>query len=58
MGNLTSRILVAVILLPIAVAALWFGNWWLVALGVVAGVLAAHELWTIARDHRPLMLAG
>ena len=58
MGNLTSRILVAVILLPIAIAALWFGEWWLVALGVVAGVLAAHELWTIARDHRPVMLAG
>jgi phosphatidate cytidylyltransferase len=57
-GNLTSRILVAVILLPIAIAALWFGAWWLVALGVVAGVLAAHELWTIARDHRPVMLAG
>jgi len=57
-GNLASRILVAAILLPIAIAALWFGAWWLVALGVVAGVLAAHELWTIARDHRPVMLAG
>jgi CDP-diglyceride synthetase len=37
-GNLTSRILVAVILLPIAIAALYFGEWWLVALVVVAGV--------------------
>ena len=58
MGNLASRIIVAAILLPIAIAALWFGEWWLVALGVVAAVLAAHELWTIARDHRPVMLAG
>ena len=33
MGNLASRILVAAILLPIAIAALWFGAWWLVALG-------------------------
>ena len=58
MGNLASRILVAAILLPIAVAALWFGSWWLVALGVVAGVIAVHELCTIARDHRPVVLAA
>ena len=58
MGNLASRILVAAILLPIAIAALWFGSWWLVALGVVAGILAIHELCTIARDHRPVVLAA
>ena len=58
MGNLASRILVAAILLPIAIAALWFGDWWLVALGVVAGVLAVHELCAIARDHRPVVLAA
>jgi phosphatidate cytidylyltransferase len=57
-GNLASRIVVAAILLPIAVAALWFGSWWLVALGVVAGVLAIHELCTIARGHRPVVLAA
>ena len=58
MGNLASRVLVAAILLPIAIAALWFGSWWLVALGVVAGILAIHELCTIARDHRPVVLAA
>ena len=58
MGNLTSRILVAALLLPVALAALWLGGWWLVALGVVAGVIAVHELCTIARDHRPVVLAA
>ena len=28
------------------------------ALGVVAGILAIHELCTIARDHRPVVLAA
>ena len=58
MGNLTSRILVAALLLPVALAALWLGGWWLVALGVVAGVIAIHELCTMARDHRPVVLAA
>ena len=58
MGNLTSRILVAALLLPLAIAALWLGDWWLVALGVVAGVIAVHELCAIARDHRPVVLAA
>ncbi len=58
MGNLVSRIVVAAILLPLAIAALWFGSWWLVALGAATGVLALHELWTMARTLRPIVIAG
>lgn len=58
MGNLISRIVVAAILLPLAIAALWLGSWWLVALGAATGVLALHELWTMARTLRPIVIAG
>jgi phosphatidate cytidylyltransferase len=57
-GNLTSRILVAALLLPVALGSLWAGGWWLVALGVVAGVIAMHELCSMAREQRPVVLAG
>jgi phosphatidate cytidylyltransferase len=57
-GNLASRILVAAILLPLALGVLWLGDWYLVAFGVVVAVLALHELWTMARDHRPVVIAG
>ena len=58
MGNLASRILVAAVLLPVALGALWLGGWWLVALGVVAGVLAIHELCAMAHEQRPVVLAA
>ena len=58
MGNLTSRVLVAAILLPVALLVLWLGSWWLVGLAVVVAVLALHELWTMAREQRPVMIAG
>jgi len=57
-SNLASRIIVAAILLPLVIGILWLGGWWIVALGVVAGVLALHELWTMARNHRPVVIAG
>ena len=58
MSNLLSRILVAAILLPLALAILWFGGIWLLAVGVVIAVLGLHELWTMARPLRPVPLAG
>ncbi len=58
MSNLASRIIVAAILLPLALGVLWLGSWWLAAFGVVVAVLALHELWTMARDHRPAVIAG
>lgn len=58
MGNLASRILVAAILLPLALGVLWLGGWYLVGFGVVVAVLALHELWTMSRDHRPIVITG
>jgi phosphatidate cytidylyltransferase len=54
----TSRIVVGALLLPAVLGILWLGGWWLFAAVLVAGLLALHELYSIARTHRPLVLAG
>jgi phosphatidate cytidylyltransferase len=53
-----SRLLVALLLLPPVLGLVWLGGWWLFALALVAGVLALHELYGMARSLRPLVLAG
>jgi phosphatidate cytidylyltransferase len=58
MSALTSRILVVVGLLPVVIGVAYLGGWWLLALGLVAGLLALHELYTMARELRPLVIAG
>jgi phosphatidate cytidylyltransferase len=58
MSNFWSRILVAVIGLPAVIGLLWLGGWWLFALAVVAGFIALHELYTMTRNLRPVVLAG
>jgi phosphatidate cytidylyltransferase len=58
MSALWSRILVGVGLLPLVIGFAYLGGWWLLALGLVAGLLALHELYTMARELRPLVLAG
>jgi phosphatidate cytidylyltransferase len=58
MGAFGSRILVGVGLLPLVIGFAYLGGWWLLALGLVAGLLALHELYTMARELRPLVLAG
>jgi phosphatidate cytidylyltransferase len=55
---LASRVLVAAILLPVVIALVWAGGWWLFGLALVGGLLALHELYTIARALRPLVIAG
>ena len=45
-------------LLPPVLAAVWLGGWWLAAVALVGGLLALHELYTMARGLRPLVLAG
>jgi phosphatidate cytidylyltransferase len=57
-SNLASRVLVAVVGLPIVLWLVWLGGWWLAGLALVAALLALHELYTIARGLRPLVLAG
>jgi phosphatidate cytidylyltransferase len=55
---LTSRILVALVGLPVVLGALWAGGWWLFALIAPASLLALHEYYSMTRPLRPLSLAG
>jgi phosphatidate cytidylyltransferase len=58
MSNWLSRIVVAIVLLPIVLGAVYLGTWWLFAvLGLAAGI-ALHEYWLMARSLAPLALAG
>ena len=58
MSPLLSRILVAVILLPLVIGLVYLGGWWLFGLALVGGLLALHELYVMVRDLRPLVLGG
>lgn len=58
MSTLASRLLVAAVLLPLVVGVAYLGGWWLFALALVAGLVALHELYRLARELRPLVLAG
>lgn len=58
MTSLASRILVAIVGLPVVLGALWAGDWWLFALVVPAGVVALHEYVKMTRPLRPLPLAA
>jgi phosphatidate cytidylyltransferase len=53
-----SRLLVAVVGLPVVLYLVWLGGWWIVALAVLVAVVALHEFFWIARPLRPLVLAG
>ena len=54
MSNFASRILVALVGLPLVLGMLWLGGWWLFALLAVASCVAVHEFVTTARPLRPL----
>ncbi|HEX6763085.1 MAG TPA: CDP-archaeol synthase [Gaiellaceae bacterium] len=58
MSSFISRIVVAVVLLPVVLGAAYLGGWWMFALISLAGLLALHEFWLLAREHAPLALAG
>jgi phosphatidate cytidylyltransferase len=58
MSPLGSRVLVAAVLLPLVLGFVYLGGWWLAALAAVGGVLALHELYTIGRTLRPIVLGG
>jgi len=55
---LVSRLLIAVALLPLVIGVVYLGGWWLFGLALVSGLLALHELYRMARDRRPLVIAG
>jgi phosphatidate cytidylyltransferase len=54
MSNFTSRILVAIIGLPLVLGLLWLGGWWLFGLVAAAAFVGVHEYVTTARQLRPL----
>jgi phosphatidate cytidylyltransferase len=58
MSPFLSRILVAAVGLPAVLGLVWLGGWWLWGLAAVAGLVALHEFYVMARSLRPLVLAG
>jgi phosphatidate cytidylyltransferase len=58
MRSLVSRLVVVLILLPLVIGLVYLGGWWLWGLALAGGIVALHELYRIARDLRPLVLAG
>lgn len=54
MTNFASRLVVAVVGLPLVLGMLWLGGWWLFTLLVVAAWIGVHEFVTTARPLRPL----
>ena len=58
MSNLVSRVVFAVPLALLALAAIRVGGYALVGLAAVAALLSCHELYGMARRHRPMVIAG
>jgi phosphatidate cytidylyltransferase len=58
MTPLLSRVLVAVVGLPLVLGLVYLGGWWLFALVAVAAVLALHEYALMIRSLRPVILAA
>jgi phosphatidate cytidylyltransferase len=58
MSAFWSRLVVVAALLPFVIGLVYLGGWWLFGLALVVGLIALHELYRIARELRPLVLAG
>ena len=58
MTNWVSRLIVAIIGIPIVLGAVYLGGWWMFALAVIAAAIALHEYWLLARPLAPLAPAG
>jgi phosphatidate cytidylyltransferase len=59
-GNLTKRVLFAVVAIPAAAGVLWLGGWWLAAAVAALAVLGAREVYDLAARQgiAPLRLVG
>lgn len=55
--NLLSRVLVALVALPVVLFLVWLGDWWLFALVLAAAFVGLHEYTALVRQLRPLVLA-
>ncbi|HVD05310.1 MAG TPA: phosphatidate cytidylyltransferase, partial [Gemmatimonadaceae bacterium] len=49
MSELTRRVLFSIVAIPVALAAIWYGDWALAALLAIAAAVAANEYYGIAR---------
>lgn len=58
MSPFLSRIVVAAILLPLVLGLVWLGGWWLFGLALLGSLLALHELYSMSRVLRPIVLGG
>jgi phosphatidate cytidylyltransferase len=58
MPDLVNRVLVALPLAVLTIAAVYQGGWAVAAFAAVVGVLGAHELFAMARATRPMVFAG
>jgi phosphatidate cytidylyltransferase len=58
MSDLLGRVLVAVLLAPVALACVWFGGVAMVLLALLACALALDEFFRMARGLRPIPLTG
>jgi phosphatidate cytidylyltransferase len=58
MSTVVSRLLVAIPGLVLVLGAAYLGGWFLFALAAVGALLALHEFYRLARQLRPLVLAG
>jgi phosphatidate cytidylyltransferase len=56
--DVLSRVLVGAPLLVAVLAAAYAGGWWLFAVAAIGSLLALHELYSIMRPLRPMVLAG
>jgi phosphatidate cytidylyltransferase len=55
--GLVSRVLVAVVGLPLVLGLVYLGGWWLFGLAVAVALVGVHEFATMTRGLRPLVLA-
>jgi phosphatidate cytidylyltransferase len=53
-----SRIAVSLVLLPLVLGIVWLGGWWLFSAALLGGLIALHELYSMGRGLRPLVLGG
>jgi phosphatidate cytidylyltransferase len=57
-SNWLSRVIVAIIGLPVVLGAVYLGGWWVFSLALIASLVALHEYWLLARPLAPLAPAG
>jgi phosphatidate cytidylyltransferase len=57
-SQFVSRLLVTVVGVPVVLYLVYLGEWWIFGLATFAALVALHELYSMARGLRPLVLAG